>query len=402
MINKLLFFFSLLTTVSFAQTFDVGGIYYNIKNSTEVEVGDNPRFTGVANIPSTVNYNTQNYTVTSISGAAFALNTDLTSVTIPNLVTSIGDFAFLDCSSLTSVNFPAALTSIGENAFNGCHVLSPSNSLPNTVTSIGQGAFRFCNALTSFNIPNSITSIESITFEDCYGLTSITIPNSVTSIGEGAFGGCGFTSITIPNSVTSIGNYAFAGCSKLTSVEIPSSITAISDYLFSHCFDHITNTGLTSVTIPSSVTSIGEYAFSQCYGLTTVNCYAQTPPTLGVYAFFQVNQPACTLNVNDAAAVTAYEDEDVWTDFNPINGTLANDSFIKNNFSIYPNPSNGMVNISLENNLQLEKVTIYNQLGQVVKTATTNVITTSDLAKGSYYVEIITNEGKATKQLLIQ
>ena len=81
---------------------------------------------------------------------------------------------------------------------------------------------------------------------------------------------------------------------------------------------------------------------------------------------------------------------------------LSSDSFVQSNFSIYPNPSNGIVNISLENNLQLEKVTIYNQLGQVVKTASTNVITTSDLAKGSYYVVIITNEGKATKQLLIQ
>ena len=81
---------------------------------------------------------------------------------------------------------------------------------------------------------------------------------------------------------------------------------------------------------------------------------------------------------------------------------LSSDSFVLRNFSIYPNPSNGIVNISLENNLQLEKVTIYNQLGQVVKTATTNVITTSDLAKGSYYVVIITNEGKATKKLLIQ
>ena len=81
---------------------------------------------------------------------------------------------------------------------------------------------------------------------------------------------------------------------------------------------------------------------------------------------------------------------------------LSSDSFVLRNFSIYPNPSNGIVNISLENNLQLEKVTIYNQLGQVVKTASTNVITTSDLAKGSYYVVIITNEGKATKQLLIQ
>ena len=263
MMKKLLFFFSLLTTVSFAQTFDVGGIYYNIKNSTEVEVGINSGLSGVLNIPSTVVYDTQSYTVTSI----------------------------------------------GTSAFNNCTNL---------------------------------------------------------------------TSVTIPNSVTSIGDYAFNGC-----------------------YNVVNYTGLTSVTIPSSVTSIGENAFFNCTALTIVNCYAQTPPTLGDGVFEGLYQSACTLNV-PVGKEADYEAAPVWTDFNPINGTLANDSFIKNNFSIYPNPSNGMVNISLENNLQLEKVTFYNQLGQLVKTATTNVVTTSELAKGAYFVEVLTNEGKATKQLIVQ
>ena len=72
------------------------------------------------------------------------------------------------------------------------------------------------------------------------------------------------------------------------------------------------------------------------------------------------------------------------------------------NFSMYPNPSNGVLTIALQNNLHLEKVTIYNSLGQQVKTATTPVITTTELAKGSYYVEVHTTQGKATKQLLVE
>ena len=355
--NKLLFFFSLLTTVSFAQTFDVGGINYNIKNSTEVEVGDNSSFTGVANIPSTVNYNSKDYTVTSI-----------------------GNNAFNDCTNLTSV------------------------TIPNSVTTIGNGAFNSCINLTSVSIPNSVTSIGNYAFAGCSKLTSVEIPSSITAIGEGLFYNCfdqitntGLTSVTIPNSVTSIGEIAFYNCSVLTSVTIGNSVTTIGTSAFSYC------TGLTSVTIPNSVTTIGNDAFYVCSGLTTVNCYAQTPPTLGEYVFLEVNQSECTLNVNDATAVADYEAEAVWTDFNPINdATLATDSFIKNNFSMYPNPSNGMVNISLENNLQLEKVTFYNQLGQVVKTASTNVITTSELAKGAYFVEVLTNQGKATKQLIVQ
>jgi len=81
---------------------------------------------------------------------------------------------------------------------------------------------------------------------------------------------------------------------------------------------------------------------------------------------------------------------------------LSSDSFVQSNFLLYPNPSNGIINISLENNLQLEKVSVYNQLGQLVKTAETTVINTSELAQGTYYVEIVTNQGKATKKIIVK
>ncbi|GAA4773880.1 MULTISPECIES: T9SS type A sorting domain-containing protein [Flavobacterium] len=81
---------------------------------------------------------------------------------------------------------------------------------------------------------------------------------------------------------------------------------------------------------------------------------------------------------------------------------LSSDSFIQTNFLIYPNPSNGIINISLENNLKLKKVNIYNQLGQLVKTTATNVISASELAKETYYIEVITNQGKATKKIIVE
>ena len=49
----------------------------------------------------------------------------------------------------------------------------------------------------------------------------------------------------------------------------------------------------------------------------------------------------------------------------------------------------------------LQEVTIYNNLGQVVKTATENIIDVSQLAKGLYFVEVTTNQGKATKKVII-
>ena len=255
--------------------------------------------------------------ITTISDA-FAYDTCLTSVTIPNSVTSIGGSAFDGCTGLTSVTIPNSVTSIGDSAFDGCTGLT-SVTIGNSVTSIGSDAFSYCTGLTSITIPNSVTSIGSEAFSRCTGLTSVTIGNSVTSIGREAFYSCrGLTSITIPNSVTSIEGHAFDGCRGLTSVTIGSSVTTIGEYAFQSCtgltsivvesgnpiYDNRNNcnaiivtstntlmlgckttiipnsvtsigyrafsgcTGLTSITIPNSVTSIGNEAFSGCSGLT--------------------------------------------------------------------------------------------------------------------------------------
>ncbi|MBQ0113967.1 MAG: leucine-rich repeat domain-containing protein, partial [Bacteroidales bacterium] len=164
----------------FAQDFGVVNsdgkpIYYNITSSTEprtVEVTRLPdeywlyneyKYAGVINIPESVTYNGNTYSVTSIGDSAFSFCSNLTSITIPNSVTSIGYRAFFCCYGLTSV------------------------TIPNSVTSIGDGAFDSCTDLTSITIPNSVTSIGYATFRGCSGLTSVTIPNSVTSIGQGAF-----------------------------------------------------------------------------------------------------------------------------------------------------------------------------------------------------------------------
>jgi hypothetical protein len=159
---------------SFGQSFTDGEILYNVTSTSPatVEVGDNSwvgsnPFNGpIANIPSTVTYNGNTYSVTAIGNFAFEYNTSLISVTIPNSVTSIGGYAFRSCTSLTSV------------------------TIPNSVTSIRGGAFSDCTGLTSVTIPNSVISIGSFVFRSCISLTSVTIGNSVTFIGGSAFNNC--------------------------------------------------------------------------------------------------------------------------------------------------------------------------------------------------------------------
>jgi Flp pilus assembly pilin Flp len=85
-----------------------------------------------------------------------------------------------------------------------------------------------------------------------------------------------------------------------------------------------------------------------------------------------------------------------------LSSILASDNFILKNFSIYPNPASENVSIVLENNLQLERVNIYNSLGQLIRTENKNIIDVVSLESGSYYFEIITNQGKATKVILVK
>lgn len=81
---------------------------------------------------------------------------------------------------------------------------------------------------------------------------------------------------------------------------------------------------------------------------------------------------------------------------------LASDSFVLSHFDIYPNPASDVVTITLEDNLSLEKVTFYNNLGQMVKQSNAATIDVTNLAQGTYFVEVTTNKGKAAKSIIIQ
>ena len=334
LITLTLFCYSLL---SFGQDFTDNGINYTITSATTVKVGTN-NVIGVANIPSTVNYNSNTYSVTSIGAFSFAIYQGLTAITIPNSVTTIEDYAFLNCVNLTTVTLPNSLISIGANAFNTCTSLI-SIELPNSITNIGNTAFYNCNSLTSLTLSNSLVSIGEETFSFCSNLNSVIIPNSVNSIGVAAF---------------------------------------------KNCYN------LNSVSITNSITNIGDDAFSNCYALTSFTVNWLIPLSVNANVFAGTYIGGAILNV-PAGTAGLYDAAPVWTDFGT---TLGTNSFTNTNFKAYPNPTTGLITIS--NSDEIYEASVYNMLGQNVFTQKGNglslQIDLSNLEAQTYFVKV-TSEG---------
>lgn len=124
------------------------------------------------------------------------------------------------------------------------------------------------------------------------------------------------------------------------------------------------------------------------------------PPSYNCYAFFvrSVCSPTVVSNWTAAStlgcSITAYN----WLQ------TLSNDNFISdsenNKIQIYPNPTKNIIHI--KNNSEIEKITIFDYLGEKVLTQTqnNNEINVENLSKGIYLIEIYSENEKVYKKFI--
>jgi hypothetical protein len=79
----------------------------------------------------------------------------------------------------------------------------------------------------------------------------------------------------------------------------------------------------------------------------------------------------------------------------------SSEQFFAENFNMYPNPTTDVLNISSKNGLNASEIRITDMTGRVVKVQKeASTVNVSNLAAGTYLIDITTKEGKATSKFI--
>lgn len=300
--------------MNFFDKVTVDGILYVVNpDKHTASVMDGTSATGSFSIPATVEYEGEDYAVTSIGEYAFYACMGLTSIAIPEGVTFMGFGAFGACRFLESVTLPSTLVEIGVYGFGGCVSLRDihwhaglqrigdsafeectslaSVTLPSTLQYLGEGAFAYCESIERIVVPQGLAAFGAYAFEGCMSLSSVTLPEGLQAIPEGAFCETALESIDLPESVTSIEFYAFAECASLESIALPAALQ-----------------------------EIGNMAFAET-PLADVYSYAAVPPAIEADTFDEATYAEAALHVpTDVTGL--YGSAEYWELFQRIDGDL--------------------------------------------------------------------------------
>ncbi len=255
-----------------------------------------------------------------VNASAFAGNTNIETIVLPENAAETENGAFEGCTTLRTVGFQGdSFLKLGDNTFNNCRSLYDI-SLPSGMTDMGKGVFKACRSLKNITIPEQIKDISDEAFMQCYGLKSVKMLTKqeegkkigCESVGDKAFSGCTnleniqfastvkiigkeafedcalLSSIELNDGLKSIGYNAFKGCINLKEIEIPGTVLYLSGgQLFEGCkkLKHvILNEGLIKIgddtfkdcaaleliNVPATVTNIGNSAFENCTNLKNI------------------------------------------------------------------------------------------------------------------------------------
>lgn len=297
------------SSVCSAYNFKIGDLFYSFNDNTMTakvappNIDDTPLdkyLSGVVEVPSSVIFGGETYSVTGIDDKALASCTRVTSFVLPSTLTYIGSKAFMGCSSLTTVDIPASVTYLGDGVFMNCTSL-PGLTWPPKSIKIPDSAFEGCINLSGFTIPSTVRSIGSYAFKGCKALTEIVIPTSIRDYGDAILYDSGVThpvynktaffycppsmegTYTVPEGIISLTPQSFLNCTRLKKIVLPESTTMSFGPVFTGCtgleypvlnsttfFFMPPHLGVRTYTVPDGIIRIVESAFDGCTSLEEV------------------------------------------------------------------------------------------------------------------------------------
>ena len=212
--------------------------------------------------------------ITTIGDGAFASNTKIKYVTLPNSLTTIGDAAFYGCEYLVNINITGSVAQIGEFAFANCSRMIATIDLTG-VEAVSNSAFANCSWLTTVVFGSKLTAIGDNAFINCSSLTTAALTDSIQSVGDYAFAYSGITTLAIPTSLTHFGTGVVKGAANLSSISGGNSTFTVDSAKGtvvngSRLVLYVTtakNADTTDYELPSGVTEVEPYAF---YGNATI------------------------------------------------------------------------------------------------------------------------------------
>ena len=332
----------------------------------------------IIQIPSEVEYEGENYTVTTIVEELFGSNNTIKKIIIPKTIknTEFGSLEeipsnpFSSCLSLETIeveegspvfsSVDGVLFSTDKKTLIGYPAGSPRESytvpdgvktakiaaffnsqhlkkivLTNDIETLGLSVFGYGKNLEEVILSSNIKELPSYIFRNCKKLNSVFIPKGVTTIASSAFEGCiSLESISLPESVATVGTAAFMGCTSLESATLSPNLKVIPTAMFRDCSklaEVIIPFGITTIgngafagckamrsfDLPESINYIDDYAFRYLSDLKDIYCHAKTAPNTSKNAFWNVDLSQVTLHV-PASSVDSYQSTSPWNQFGAI------------------------------------------------------------------------------------